>query len=249
MTAMQWAAFAVAAAFYAAYGATENFQRSGGVKLDRTGKDGKAPAIDRLSKIAVCFVMTAEAVSVGFDLQIWRSRFAFRLGVGIALAGVAVLIAAILSLLVGRRAQGKTEFPATGICRVSRNPQVFGFILVSVGLLIGFFNYIHLFFVVLAFIMLHMRVLQEEKLLTATFGQTYVEYKKRAGRYFWVGRALPKKKTVAVCLAAILCSLGALGGFLVCGANQRKNCPNFRFGKLWNTRRKTTRTRSSRSGS
>ena len=52
------------------------------------------------------------------------------------------------------------------------------------GVLIAFFNYVHLIFVLYAVVMLHFQILEEEKFLTVSFGEKYTEYKKHTGRYF-----------------------------------------------------------------
>lgn len=123
----------------------------------------------------------------------------------------------------------KVQTVLTEIYRISRNPSFLGFDLLYIGLLISFFNYIHLAFVVFAVVMLHLLILQEEKFLTATFGEKYVGYKRRTGRYFIFGRNFSKKKTVAVCLAVIICVSGAIGGFVFYGTNKMKRLSELSF--------------------
>lgn len=190
MAAIQWAALAVVAAFYAAYFTKMMLQRRGGVKTDQIGKGSKPRkvlVVERLMKIATYSVVAAEVVSVGFDFRMWRSHYAW-LGIGIAAAGVAVFIVAMVTMRdswrAGIPAEDKTELVTAGIYSISRNPAFLGFDLVYIGLLISFFNYIHLLFAAFAAVMLHLQILQEEKFLEAAFGEKYAEYKKRTGRYF-----------------------------------------------------------------
>lgn len=72
----------------------------------------------------------------------------------------------------------------SGIYRVSRNPAFLGFDLMYIGLLVAFFNPVHLVFVIFAVVMFHLQILQEEKFLTGYFGTKYAEYRKCTRRYF-----------------------------------------------------------------
>lgn len=235
MTAIQWAAIAVVAAFYVAYFTKMILQRLGGVKTDQIGKGNKPRkvlAVELIMKIATYSVVAVEVASVVLDLCMWRSRYAW-LGIVVTVVGVAVFVVAMVTMRdswrAGIPAQDKTELVTAGIYRISRNPAFLGFDLLYIGLLISFFNYIHLAFVVFAVVMLHLQILQEERFLTVTFGEEYVEYKKRTGRYFIFDRGLSKKKAIAVCLAVVLCISGALGGLMLYGTNQMKKLPGLSF--------------------
>ncbi len=190
MTAIQWAALAVVAVFYVAYFTKMIFQRLGGVKTDQIGKGNKPRKmleVELLMKMATYSIVAVEVASVVLDWRMWRSRYAW-LGIVVATVGVAVFVVAMVTMRdswrVGIPAQDKTELVTAGIYRISRNPAFLGFDLLYIGLLMSFFNYIHMAFVVFAVVMLHLQILQEERFLTATFGEAYVEYKKRTGRYF-----------------------------------------------------------------
>ncbi|HBK01714.1 MAG TPA: hypothetical protein DDY77_01605 [Clostridiales bacterium] len=235
MRAIGIAALAVIAAFYAAYFTKMFLQKRNGVKTNQMGKGNKPKkvlAIETIMKIATYSVVAAEVFSVIFDFAVWRSSYAW-IGIGVAAVGVSIFVIAMITMRdswrAGIPAEDKTKLVTTGIYRVSRNPAFLGFDLTYIGLLISFFNYIHLLFVVFAVVMLHLQILQEEKFLTATFGESYVEYKKRTGRYFVFDRSFSKKKTIAVCLAVVLCVAGALGGFMIYGTNQMKKLPELSF--------------------
>ncbi len=190
MTAIQWAALAVVAVFYVAYFTKMIFQRLGGVKTDQIGKGNKPRKmleVELLMKMATYSIVAVEVASVVLDWRMWRSRYAW-LGIVVATVGVAVFVVAMVTMRdswrAGIPAQDKTELVTAGIYHISRNPAFLGFDLLYIGLLMSFFNYIHMAFVVFAVVMLHLQILQEERFLTATFGEAYVEYKKRTGRYF-----------------------------------------------------------------
>ncbi len=76
-----------------------------------------------------------------------------------------------------------------GIYRFSRNPAFLGFDLVYTGILLMFFNWVLLVFTVFAAVMLHLQIMQEEKFLSAAFGEEYLSYRKRVCRYIGRKRA------------------------------------------------------------
>lgn len=190
MSAIQIAALAVMAAFYTAYFTKMILQRRQGVKTDQIGKGNKPKKVlivEGLMKIATYTIVAAEVVSVVSDFRMWRSSYAWS-GIGIAAVGVTVFVVAMITMRdswrAGIPAQDKTDLVTTGIYRLSRNPAFLGFDLMYIGLLVAFFNGVHLAFVLFAVVMLHLQILQEEKFLTVTFGEPYTAYKKRTGRYF-----------------------------------------------------------------
>ena len=239
MKLIQISALIVMGVFYAAYFTKMILQRLKGVKTDQIGKGNKPKkvlVIEILMKIATYSVVVAETVSIVCNFRI--HKFSHNpTGVIIAALGVAVFIVAMTTMRDSWRAgipeKDKTELVTAGIYRISRNPAFLGFDLMYIGLLIAFFNYIHLFFVLFAIIMLHLQILQEEKFLTDTFGEKYKEYRKHTGRYFIFDKAYPKqtrKKRVLICTASIICCLFlCLGGFIIYGRHQADKLPELTF--------------------
>jgi len=79
----------------------------------------------------------------------------------------------------------KTELVTGGIYQISRNPAFLGFDLVYIGMLMMFFNWVLFVITIFAMIMFHLQIVSvEEYFLTETFGNEYIEYKKRVNRYF-----------------------------------------------------------------
>lgn len=184
------AALALIAIFYIAYFTKMILQHRKGVRTDQIGKGSKPRKviiIEIFMKIATYTVVLAETVSIVGNFRMWDSPFCW-IGIGAAAAGVLVFIMAMRTMRDSWRAgipgKDKTELVTSGIYRISRNPAFLGFDLMYIGLLISFFNPVHLFFAVYAVVMLHLQILQEEKFLTASFGVQYTEYKKSTGRYF-----------------------------------------------------------------
>lgn len=190
MKPIHFAALAIIAVFYTAYFTKMLLQHRKGVQTDQIGKGGKPKkvlVIEMLMKIATYAVVPVEAVSILWDFRMWEAPFSW-IGIGVAAAGVLVFIVAMYTMRDSWRAgipeQDKTELVTTGIYRLSRNPAFLGFDLMYLGLLIAFFNFVHLIFVIFAIGMLHLQILQEERFLTGAFGERYSEYKTHTGRYF-----------------------------------------------------------------
>ena len=81
----------------------------------------------------------------------------------------------------------KTELVTNGIYQISRNPAFLGFDLLYIGTLLMFFNWILCFLTVFAVIMYHLQIVNvKEDFLFATFGNEYLQYKKKVCRY--IGR-------------------------------------------------------------
>lgn len=235
---MKWiqiAALAVIAVFYIAYFTKMILQRKQGVKTDQIGKGKKTKqlrTVEILMKIASYSVVTVEIFSILFDFRMWRSRYAWA-GIGMAVLGVCIFIVAMVTMKESWRAgipeKAQTELITTGIYRIIRNPAFFGFDLLYIGVLIAFFNYLHLIFVLFAICMFHLQILQEEKFLTATFGEKYTEYKKHTGRYFIFDKAGSKKKTMITAVSVVVCIALAVGGFVIYGNCQTARLPALSF--------------------
>lgn len=192
MKPIQIAALAVLAVFYIAYFTKMILQRRKGVKTDQIGKGNKPRkllVIEILMKIATYSIVAVEVISIIWNFRMWNSSYSW-VGISVAALGVLVFIVAIVTMRDSWRAgipeKDKTELVTTGLYRISRNPAFLGFDLMYLGLLIAFFNFVHLAFVIYAVTMLHLQILQEEQYLTEAFGEKYTEYKKHTGRYFIV---------------------------------------------------------------
>ena len=86
---------------------------------------------------------------------------------------------------VGYEVAPRTKHLMTeGPYRISRNPMLSGTYLYYIGIVVALWNWCALaIFVVVAALMMF-QVCSEEKRLEADFGEEYLKYKKRTGRFF-----------------------------------------------------------------
>ena len=118
----------------------------------------------------------------------------FILGALVALAGLAISVWSIVHMKrVGKGnpfdAMGHEVAPRTkhlmtdGPYRYSRNPMLSGTYLYYIGFLIIFWDWRALLVFLAVFVLMMMQVRSEEKRLEADFGEEYVAYKKKTGRF------------------------------------------------------------------
>lgn len=192
--AFQLAAILILLAFYSCYFGKMLLQRKKGIQTDQIGK-GKAGFVRRIEvvmKIATLLVPAAEMVSIVLNrsrLPLWARAAGTLSGV----FGVAVFVCAVFTMRDSWRAgvseTDKTELVTSGIYLFSRNPAFLGFDLVYIGILLMFFNWVLFAVSVFAMLMLHLQIVNvEEDFLVRTFGQAYLDYRKKVCRYF--GRRL-----------------------------------------------------------
>ena len=112
------------------------------------------------------------AALVGLALSIWSIVYMKRVGKGNPFDAM------------GHEVAPRTRHLMTeGPYKLSRNPMLSGTYLYYAGILIALWNLLALLvFVVVAAIMM-LQVRSEEKRLEADFGQEYLDYKKRTGRF------------------------------------------------------------------
>ncbi len=191
MQAIHIVSIIAVALFYMTYFTKMICQRKQGVTTDQIGKGNKTKKviiIEIFMKIATFSIVPVEIISILWDFRMWKTNLAW-IGVGILWLGVLIFMIAVGTMKdswrAGIPAKDKIDLVTDGIYRISRNPAFVGFDFMYVGLLIAFFNVIHLMFVLYAIVMLHLQILQEEQFLSKTFGEKYDFYKKKTGRYFF----------------------------------------------------------------
>lgn len=176
--------------FYGCYFAKMIAQRKKGIKTNHVGKGktGFVKFVECTMSIATILVSLAEIASIVLVktyLPLWV-RVA---GAVIAIIGVIIFIMAVLTMRDSWRAgvskTEKTELVTNGIFSLSRNPAFLGFDLVYLGILLMFFNPVLCVLSLLAVLILHLQIVNvEEDHMLESFGDDYLQYKKRVRRYF-----------------------------------------------------------------
>lgn len=181
----------ILAVFYAIYFGKMIIQKKKGITTHQIGKrkEKKLHTVEALMSVATFSVVIIQLLSIFFDWNIMPSGTRFT---GFCIAGIGdifFLISVIYmkdSWRAGIPEKDKTKLVTDGIYKFSRNPAFVGFDFMYIGILLMFFNIGTLLFSLFSIVMLHLQILQEEKYMAKTFGEEYLEYKKKVFRY--IGR-------------------------------------------------------------
>lgn len=181
----------ILAVFYAIYFGKMIIQKKKGITTHQIGKrkEKKLHTVETLMSIATFSVVIIQLLSIFFDWNImpFGARFT-----GFCIAGIGDIFFLISvtymkdSWRAGIPEKDKTKLVTDGIYKFSRNPAFVGFDFMYTGVLLMFFNIGTLLFSLFSIVMLHLQILQEEKYMAKTFGEEYLEYKKKVFRY--IGR-------------------------------------------------------------
>ncbi|MBO6333676.1 methyltransferase family protein [Enterococcus faecium] len=179
-------------AFYGVYCIKLISQRKQGIQTNLLGKgkEGFVKAIEISLKIVTFIVPIVELISIYMNTYI-EIIWIRVLGCILGILGVGVFVISILTMRDSWRAgvpnDEKTELVTTGIYAYSRNPAFLGFDLIYLSILFMFFNWGLLVITVLTVVMFHLQIVKvEEDFLIKTFGEEYLEYRKKVCRY--IGR-------------------------------------------------------------
>lgn len=166
-------------------------QKKRGIITDQIAKGNKEKnllVLETIMKIATGSIVIVEVASIIINTAT-RYNIVRILGLCCGIIGVLVFGCAVYTMKdswrAGIPAHDKTTIITDGIYKFSRNPAFLGFYLVYISILCMFFNYTLLIFTIFSITMLHLQILQEEKYLKAVFGDNYIAYKSKVGRYFW----------------------------------------------------------------
>lgn len=178
--------------FYGCYFIKMFSQKKKGIQTDHIGKGkgkkGLVLMIELALKVITYLVPVVEVISIinNFSSMPVLVRW---IGVVLAVLGDTVFIISVLTMRDNWRAgvaeDAKTELVTDGIYKYSRNPAFLGFDLVYIGILLMFFNAGLFEITLLVILLLHLQIVNvEEDFLLLTFGQEYLVYRKKVGRYF-----------------------------------------------------------------
>ena len=185
----QVVALLILASFYGFYIAKIIRQRKHSIKTNQVGSRGKTKKVMAV-EITMSAVNTLNIAAEVISIFLTPSDFCLPLKVfGIAVGVMGVLFFALATVAMKNNwrvgiPEEKTNVVTNGIYRFSRNPAFLGFYLLYISILLLFFNAWLLIISVLAMILLHIQVLQEENWLSRTFGEEYEAYRAEVRRYF-----------------------------------------------------------------
>lgn len=181
-------ALIVLAVFYGIYFGKMLAQKRHGIRTHQIGrrKEKEVHTVETLMSVATLGAPIAQLMSIAFGWSYLPANARFT-GFLIGMLGNGFFLLSVLCMKDSWRAgipdKDKTELVTTGIYRYSRNPAFLGFYFMYIGVLLMYGNLLTLGFSVLAIVMLHLQILQEERYLVNTFGAPYQEYCRHVFRY------------------------------------------------------------------
>lgn len=188
----QIAATMIMLAFYGCYFAKMLRQRRQNIKTDMLGKGkaGYVKLIESLLKIVSYAIVLAEAASILADWNM--APLWLRIAGGVpGVSGVVVFAISVHEMRDNWRAgvpeKAETALVTGGIYQYSRNPAFLGFDLIYIGILCMFLNGLLLAVTILAVLLFHLQIVSvEEPFMLDAFGEEYLDYREKVGRY--IGR-------------------------------------------------------------
>lgn len=187
---IQYIAIIIVGIFYLAYFAKMLGQRKRGIQTSQLGKGNKVKRTMyievtlSITTIVIVFVMIA---SIYLNTS-WINNSTIRwIGILLIGAGTIVFITAMITMQDSWRAgipqEEKLQIVTRGIYRFSRNPAFLGFDLTYIGACVAFGNAVIIVVSIIAITMMHLQIVEEERYLESVFGNDYLMYKSKVGRY------------------------------------------------------------------
>jgi len=150
-------------------------------------KEKRTVFIERFLKFASTIIVIVIAVSIIFDISMIENVIIRTAGLVVFGIGVCIFITAMVTMKDNWRAgipdDEKTQIVTNGIYGISRNPAFLGFDLTYIGASLAFGNIAVWFMTFIMIITMHLQILEEEKFMLKKFGDAYIEYKNKVGRY------------------------------------------------------------------
>lgn len=175
--------------FYSIYFGKMWIQKRKGIQTNQIAKRENKDQqyyIELTMKVVTRVVVFVEVISI-FSVNPNVSQIMNFTGIILGILGNIIFACAITTMKDSWRAglaeNDRTEMLTSGIYQISRNPAFLGFDCVYLGILFMFFNIPLLIITVLAILMLHIQILQEEHYLDKEYGIDYRFYKKQVYRY------------------------------------------------------------------
>lgn len=178
--------------FYFVYFLKLFLQGRKGIKTNHLGRGDKGKRTIVTEKLLKLFTfLMVPIILIGLLLNTTISDHLSLRGIGLALSGIGTcfFILAIIKMRdswrVGIPDKDRTDMVTGGIFRISRNPAFLGFDLTYIGVCLTFGNVVVIIMAVITIAIIHLQILEEEKYLGYIFGEEYLAYKNKVGRYLW----------------------------------------------------------------
>ena len=184
------------AIFYICYFSKMISQKKKGICTDQLGKgkEGFLKFIEITLKITTYLLPILQIISILLysESTHWLLQIT---GVIVVSLGVVIFAISVTEMKDNWRAgvqrEDRINLVTSGIYSISRNPAFLGFDLMYIGILLAFFNWFLWFATVLVVCLFHLQIVNvEEDFLLETFGQEYLDYKRKVCRYlgnkFWI---------------------------------------------------------------
>jgi protein-S-isoprenylcysteine O-methyltransferase Ste14 len=177
--------------FYGAYFIKGSLLKKDGISVNRLGR-GMKKNYTRLLEKALIITTYSMAVLQLFSIfrifpSIYIGQYNDIIGVTIAFIGNLFLIMALIAMKKSWRAgvdsSQRTRLQTGGVLKLSRNPAFLGFDLFYIGISVANPNIVLFITVIIALLLFHLQILEEEKFLAITFGDDYLDYKSKVRRY------------------------------------------------------------------
>ena len=182
------AALLVLAFFYGIYFIKALLQKRRGIRTRQIGtrKERGIHTVETLMSVATFCIVPVQLSSIAFRWSVLPAGARFT-GFCIGMLGDVIFLISVLCMKDSWRAgipeKDKTELVTDGIYSFSRNPAFLGFDFMYIGVALMYLNILTAAFTIFAIVMLHLQILQEEKYMESTFGESYLQYKKKVFRY------------------------------------------------------------------
>ncbi len=178
--------------FYGAYLLNNLLLQKKGITANHLAKGNKASSV-RLLEICLLLVtyglVIIQCLSLlDFFPTLYLFKYQRILGFILAMTGSFFFIMAVIAMKdswrAGINSSQKTSLMTEGILRFSRNPAFLGFDLFYMGIALMLPSLLMFTVVIVALLIFHLQILEEEKFLTTVFGDNYLTYKQKVRRYF-----------------------------------------------------------------
>ena len=164
-------------------------KRKTGVRIRGKNKEATVSILFFTVFIVTALSLSLSDGSLGY-VKFFNPMVAKATGLGLLAVNLFVSVAALLHLRdswrVGVLEDQTNELVMDGIYRISRNPYFVSYLFMFGAYTILLQNIILLVLSILGFVFIHRMVLNEEKYLLSTHGESYLNYKKRVPRYFLI---------------------------------------------------------------